>query len=142
MMLRCVFGTRSRQGYNLLEIPKFFIQDMNNEIQLVAFSRPVAQFLWIKINYQLYSEEAFPGEESLRTEILDWSKTEYTIGKDVIPDRVCSGIYKVPGIGQTGIQVALTDNLEDTPVYTSQVIPVDSTSYADLIGARIILNRM
>ena len=137
----CIWNTIAA-GIQPFGNTEVFIQDTNNEIQLVGFSRPVSQFLWIKIDYQLYSEETFPGEESLRTEILDWSKTEYTIGKDVIPDRVCSGIYKVPGIGQTVIQVALTDNLEDTPVYTSQVIPVDSTSYADLIGARIILNRM
>lgn len=115
------------------------IVDEDGDRQMISFSRPRAKYLWVRITYRLYDEETFPGVETLKAAILQWADIEYNIGKDVIPDRIYQGIYGVPGVGQCSIEVALTENLTDSPNYVTDTIPVSSTDYAVLSTDRITL---
>ena len=93
------------------------VTDSQGSTQVVKFSRPVSKYLHVKLFYTLYSEEAFPadGEARLRSAILAWALTEFTLGQDVIPQRLYAPIYTVAGVGPVIVQVALTDGEDDTP---------------------------
>ena len=115
------------------------ITDEDGDKQMISFSRPIAKYLWVRVTYRLYSEEEFTGIDSLKASILQWADIEYNLGKDVIPDRIYQGIYRIPGVGQCQIEVALTENATDTPSYTDETIAVPSTEYAVLSLDRISL---
>lgn len=115
------------------------ITDEDGDKQMISFSRPIAKYLWVRVTYRLYSEEEFTGIDSLKASILQWADIEYNLGKDVIPDRIYQGIYRIPGVGQCQIEVAITDNATDTPSYTDETIAVPSTEYAVLSLDRISL---
>ena len=115
------------------------ITDEDGDKQMISFSRPIAKYLWVRVTYKLYNEEEFTGLDSLKASILQWADIEYNLGKDVIPDRIYQGIYRIPGVGQCQIEVALTENTTDTPSYTDETIAVPSTEYAVLSLDRISL---
>lgn len=115
------------------------ITDEDGDKQMISFSRPIAKYLWVRVTYKLYNEEEFTGLDSLKASILQWADIEYNLGKDVIPDRIYQGIYRIPGVGQCQIEVALTENATDTPSYTDETIAVPSTEYAVLSLDRISL---
>lgn len=117
------------------------VLDANGKEQTVCFSRPVAKYLWIKVDYSLYSEEDFPedGEALIRESILEFAEDEYSKGKDVIRKRLTSPIYEVDGIEDIEIYICTTDSSEDEPEYHQNNIPIDETEYAEPSAARIIL---
>lgn len=104
--------------------------DANGDEQLIQFSRPVPKYLWIKVTGSLYSEEDFPGVDTLKQAILDWTTGEYTMGKDVIQSRIAVPIGQVPGVGNVTIQAALSTTPTGAHTYTDTSIPVGLTEYA------------
>lgn len=117
------------------------IIDDNDDEQVIQFSRPEAKFLWVKVTYHLYDEEQFPGEDSLRASLVDWASQEYSMGVDVIPDRIYSALYPpyIKGVGQASIQVAVTDAESDTPTFGTSVIPIAPAQFALLTAGRVQL---
>jgi len=127
------------QSYGNTEVT---IVDGNGDEQVIAFSRPQAKYLWVKITYDLYDEELAPTDNEITAALLNWAENEYSMGKDVIPDRIKGGLYEgTTGIGPSTILVAVTDTAEGTPSYGSAVIPIAPTAYATLAAARITLVR-
>ena len=118
------------------------IVDGNGDEQVIAFSRPQARYLWVKVTYSLYNEELAPTDDEIKAALLNWAENEYSMGKDVIPDRIKVGLYDgTTGIGPSTILVAVTDTADGTPSYTDNVIPIDQSDYATLAAARIDLVR-
>ncbi|MDC7234975.1 MAG: baseplate J/gp47 family protein [Spirochaetales bacterium] len=117
------------------------VKDSTGKDQTICFSRPVAKYLWIKVQYSLYSEESFPenGEELIRTSILEFAAEEYSKGKDVIRKRLSSPIYETTGIEDIDIFICLTAAPEDDPEYHQNNIPIDETEFAEAAAGRIIL---
>jgi len=127
------------QSYGNTEVT---IVDGNGDEQVIAFSRPQAKYLWVKVTYDLYDEELAPTDNEITAALLNWAENEYSMGKDVIPDRIKGGLYEgTTGIGPSTILVAVTDTAEGTPSYGSAVIPIAPTAYATLAAARITLGR-
>lgn len=127
------------QSYGNTEVT---IVDGNGDEQVIAFSRPQAKYLWVKVIYSLYDEELAPTDDEIKAAILNWAENEYSMGKDVIPDRIKGGLYEgTTGIGPSTILVAATDTAEATPSYDSGVIPIAPTDYATLAASRIALVR-
>lgn len=118
------------------------VTDKAGDQQAVSFSRPTPKYLWVKVSYHLYSEEQFPGSTAMKQGIVDWSEAEYQMGKDVIPDRIYNGIYKVPGVGQASIQVAVTDDANGTPSYGTDTVAINTSEYATLAPERITLTQV
>lgn len=118
------------------------ITDEDGDAQMIFFSRPVPEYLWIKLTYHLYDEENAPTSDEIKEAIANWAEGEYTIGKDVIPERVLAAIYppKLNGIGQASVEVAVTDESYGvTPTYTSNTIPIGPNYYAAFSVGRITL---
>lgn len=76
----------------------------------VKFTIPVATRIWVRVLYDLYSEEAFPvdGQAQIAAAVAAWAATEFIPGKDVIAPRMLGPAYTVPGIGNMVI-TASTD---------------------------------
>ena len=117
------------------------ITDSHGIEQQISFSRPTVVYLWVKVTYSLYDEEAFPGQDAVKTALVEWAEREYTLGKDVISTRINQGLYDVPGIGVATCAVAVTDSPDTAPssasYETDKQIPVAFFSYAALEDDRI-----
>lgn len=117
------------------------ITDSHGIEQQISFSRPTVVYLWVKVTYSLYDEEAFPGQDAVKTALVEWAEKEYTLGKDIISTRINQGLYDVPGIGVATCAVAVTDSPDTAPssasYETDKQIPVSFFSYAALEDDRI-----
>lgn len=117
------------------------ITDSHGIEQQISFSRPTPVYLWVKVTYSLYDEEAFPGQGAVKDALVEWAEKEYTLGKDIISTRINQGLYDVPGIGVATCAVAVTDSPDTTPssasYETDKRIPVSFFSYAALEDDRI-----
>ena len=113
--------------------------DLNGNAHTVYFNRATTKYLWIRVTYTKYSEETFPddGQSQISDAIVSWATTEYQLGKDVIPDRIKTPIYTVPGVGASAVEVAVTDLITDTPSYQSGVISVAPTVAVSVAASRI-----
>ena len=117
------------------------VKDSTGKDQTICFSRPIPKYLWIKIQYSLYSEESFPedGESLIRQSVLDFALEEYRKGKDVIRKRLSGPIYETTGIEDIEIFICITAAPEDDPEYHQNNIPIDETEYAEVSAGRVIL---
>lgn len=117
------------------------ITDSHGIEQQISFSRPTPIYLWVKVTYSLYDEEAFPGQGAVKEALVEWAEKEYTLGKDIISTRINQGLYDVPGIGVATCAVAVTNSPETAPssasYETDKRIPVSFFSYAALEDDRI-----
>ena len=117
------------------------ITDSHGIEQQISFSRPTPMYLWVKVTYSLYDEEAFPGQDVVKDALVEWAEKEYTLGKDIISTRINQGLYDVPGIGVATCAVAVTDSPDTAPssasYETDKRIPVSFFSYAALEDDRI-----
>ena len=117
------------------------ITDSHGIEQQISFSRPTPVYLWVKVTYSLYDEEAFPGQDVVKAALVEWAEKEYTLGKDIISTRINQGLYDVPGIGVATCAVAVTDSPDTAPssasYETDKRIPVSFFSYAALEEDRI-----
>lgn len=117
------------------------ITDSHGIEQQISFSRPTPVYLWVKVTYSLYDEEAFPGQNAVKDALVGWTEREYTLGKDIISTRINQGLYDVPGIGVATCAVAVTDSPDTAPssasYETDKRIPVSFFSYAALEDDRI-----
>lgn len=117
------------------------ITDSHGIEQQISFSRPTPVYLWVKVTYSLYDEEAFPGQDAVKAALVEWAEREYTLGKDIISTRINQGLYDVPGIGVATCAVAVTENTDSPPssssYETDKQIPVAFFSYAALEEDRI-----
>lgn len=117
------------------------ITDSHGIEQQISFSRPTPMYLWVKVTYSLYDEEAFPGQDVVKNALVEWAEKEYTLGKDIISTRINQGLYDVPGIGVATCAVAVTDSPDTAPssasYETDKRIPVSFFSYAALEDDRI-----
>lgn len=138
---RCIYENMPSgiQCYGNTEVA---IVDDNGDEQIISFSRPEAKYLWVKVTYHLYNEEIFPGVDSLKAAILQWSEGEYNMGKDVIPDRIYSALYPpyINGVGKADILVAVSDDPNSEPAnYGTNDISISRAQYAVLAASRITL---
>lgn len=100
-------ATGRQFGTTVVEIVDKYGQD-----QTVKFSRPLTQYLYLLVNYELYNEEIFPldGVNVIKQLCLEYGSS-LDIGEDVIPQRFYSDIYKnVPGISH--LRVGLVKNVD------------------------------
>lgn len=137
---RCIYENQPSgiQSYGNTSVN---ITDSHGIEQQISFSRPTPMYLWVKVTYSLYDEEAFPGQGVVKDALVEWAEKEYTLGKDIISTRINQGLYDVPGIGVATCAVAVTDSPDTAPssasYETDKRIPVSFFSYAALEEDRI-----
>jgi uncharacterized phage protein gp47/JayE len=82
--------------------------DSQGTTHAVKFNIPVSVPIWVKVLYDLYSEEQFPsdGQAEMAAALVDWCDAEFSPGRDVIAPRLLAPAYTVPGIGNMQITVS------------------------------------
>lgn len=93
---------------------------------------------YMRVTITEYTEEHLPSdyEDQLKQSIAEWAITEYTRGKDIIPQRAIQAVYKVPGIDTVEIEVS-TDGTN----WQTTRIPVAEAGYASLPVENIIVEK-
>lgn len=111
--------------------------DVAGEEHDVKFFRvTLATEFYMRVTITEYTEERLPTdyEYQLKTEIANWAATEYTRGKDIIPQRAIQAVYKVPGIDTVEIEVSL-----DGTTWQTSRIPISEAGYAVLPAENITI---
>ena len=84
---------------------------------------------YMKITITQYEEEVLPVDfvSQIAHAVAEWALTEYSAGKDVIPQRAIQAIYKVPGIDTVTVEVSSNGS-----TYSTDNIAIDASHYATL----------
>jgi hypothetical protein len=115
------------------------ITDSQNQTQTIFYSRPVDQYIHVRVEYQLYSEELFPADGATQIAL---AVKEYGdalgLNEDVIPQRIMGAIYaKVKGIGNLIVTAGKTLAPTDTPVLSSGITTIGRKDEAVFDVSRI-----
>ena len=111
--------------------------DLSGTEHLVNFYRvSLTTPFYMRVTITEYTEEHLPTDYSdeLKQAIAEWAVTEYTRGKDIIPQRAIQAIYKVPGIDTVLVEVST-----DGENWQTSRIPVAEAGYASLPVENIII---
>lgn len=101
----------------------------------VRFSRIGKTEFHARITVTEYGEEELPEDyaEQIRAAVAEWAVTEYTPGKDIIPQRLTVPVYRVEGIENVHVEIS-TDGGE---TWSGARKPVPEGSYAYLPAENI-----
>jgi hypothetical protein len=117
------------------------VTDSQGFTQVVSFTRPETKFIWVIVKRSLYDEEIYPadGDNMIKESIVDWSvdTNNIDVGKDVIIQRLFTPIYTVEGILNLELEIAVTDNPGDMPIYSNVNIPIGVREIANFDVSRI-----
>ena len=117
------------------------VVDSQGNNQTIYFSRPVAEYIFVKVRRKLYSEETYPtdGDNQIKQAIVDWSLTNQPVGKDVIRQRLSIPVYTIPGIGEIEITLDSSPTKPYSPSYASVDIAIAIRQYASFDIADIVV---
>lgn len=89
---------------------------------------------YMRVTITEYTEETLPTDYQyqLKETIANWAVTEYTRGKDIIPQRAIQAVYKVPGIDTVNIEVSTNGS-----TWQTARIPVPEAGFASLPAENI-----
>jgi uncharacterized phage protein gp47/JayE len=117
------------------------VVDSNGDSQTVYFSRKTDQYAWIRVTYEINSEEDFPstGEEDIKTAVVDKGEAMYS-GEDFEPTKFYAPIYSnVAGVYVTNLEIAITALPTDTPTYGTTRLSVAETEDLNFDTDRVIV---
>ena len=102
------------------------ITDTQLQTQVIKFSRPVDQYIHVRVEYQLYSEELFPADGAVQiASIVKTYGDSLGLNEDVIPQRIMAAIYtNIQGIGNLVVTAGKTTNPLDTPTLSSSITTI------------------
>lgn len=96
--------------------------DVNGDLQVCKFSRPVTKFAWVRVTVTaLNSEEALTASASqaIKDAVLSYGQS-LSIGQDLITQRFYGPIYGgTSGIGQLLVEIDVTDTDAGPPTYSA-----------------------
>lgn len=104
------------------------VLDSSGTAQHVRWTRPSSVSAWFQVSITQYEEEALPESWALAVAeaIAEWADGHYTLGKDVIPQRVCVPVFSVPGILNVSVSAAVSYAGTVPTEFTTQRIRVSS----------------
>lgn len=120
------------------------VADLNGVLKDINFSRAQPQYIQIRAEYKLYSEERFleTGAQGIKDAIYDFGTSgEFIINKDVIPQRMLGGIYSgVSGISSVSLKIDATTLPNTAPTYVvDTVVTIGIREYATFVRDLIII---
>jgi len=123
------------RSYGNTNVP---IIDSQGNTQQIFFTRGVPVYMFATVVLTLNPQETFPanGQELVAQAIAAYGNT-LGIGTDVIIQRVQAAVFTVPGIASATIQLARTNNPNDTPTYVSTNILIADTEVSAWDVSRI-----
>ena len=118
----------------------FIVKDDNDHGQMIRFSRPESKYAWIRISVnKLYEEETLSEDvlESIQHSIMEYGNS-LSVGEDIIVQRFFGPVYQnTQGIGAITIEVALTDDEAEDPIYSMSSQSIEKREIAQFSLDRI-----
>lgn len=118
----------------------FTVKDDNGHGQMVRFSRPEDTYAWVRISVnKLYEEEVLSEDvlESIQNAVIEYGNS-LTVGEDIIVQRFFGPIYQnTSGIGAITVEVALTHDAADQPIYSMENQTIEKREIAQFSLDRI-----
>lgn len=120
------------------------IVDSQGYSQTIHYSRPSQLLIFVRVKRAFYSEEAYPVDvdEQIKDAIVAWAAGEFTLGKDVIRQRLSIPIYSVPGVGDILIALDSSTDPLHIPVYAASDIPISARQIAAFEQSRIVVEAL
>ena len=119
------------------------VTDDNGESQPVEFSRPVSQYLWVRVTVtDFYPEEDLPDDtvQAIKAAVVATAQA-LTVGEDVITQRFIGPIYAATsGIGMINVETAITAGPSDTPTYSTANKAIGRSDLAVASESRAVVN--
>ena len=113
--------------------------DTNGDPQPVKFARPTEREAYVKVVYEVYDEESYPGETeavaAIKASILAYGDT-FRIGQDMIRDRFYTPIYTA-GVDGIGAIATLEIALDSPPSWQTTDIEVGPDEIAMFADSRL-----
>ena len=83
-----------------------------------------------KITITEYEEEDLPDDyvDRIKTAVDEWATAEYTVGKDVIPQRITVPVYGIAGIDSVSVEVSM----DGGSTWSGTRQPIGAGAYASL----------
>lgn len=110
----------------------------DDKLGLVRFSRPENIYVGVSLTISPYTEESGLPENYeylLKQSILKWSLTEFTIGKDVIRERIYVPIYQAfSGMGTVEVKIGVAENSVVFPSVSEENIEINNRQIATMVS--------
>mgnify|MGYP000480597190 CR=1 FL=1 len=102
----------------------------------IQFTRASNIPLYVQVTPLIYDEESLSSDyiEQIRSNMLTFASTEYTLGKDVLPQRLLSAVIGISGLAGALITVSL-----DGITYTTDSLSVSDFQQATLSSDNITI---
>lgn len=114
------------------------IKDEQGQNQAINFEKVSSRYIYVNIDYRLYSEEVFPadGEDLIKQSVVE-SINSLSVGEDVIQGRLYGGIYQtVAGVSNIVIKLAYKDTSSGVlSPFSSEYpieVPLNKESYCEV----------
>ena len=91
----------------------------------IKFSRPVNNYLWVKVAIGSYNtEEQFPidGEAAIKDALLKFGQDFFNIGDVIVTQKFYTPVFDIAGIGSVMIALAATETVDGPPSYSANNI--------------------
>ncbi len=100
----------------------YTIQDEEGADQQASYSPIVTRYVHMIVEYQVFDEEFLPSQADnlIRQAVVRYAEERTSEqGKDLLPPEYAGPIYReVPGLYNVRIQLGVTDEPDDAPLYT------------------------
>lgn len=117
------------------------VTDDNGDGQTISFSRATEKYAWVRVTIQALNPEETPTANmsaAIKTAVYDFCSGEFDVGDDVIIQKIYGPIYDaIDGIGQILIEAAITDAVDDTPIYSPSNVTISRSQRAVFDESRI-----
>lgn len=114
--------------------------DPNGDGQTCSFSRPDTVYAWVRVTVtELESEESLTvaAATAIQEAVLEYGQT-FSVGTDLNVQRFYSPIFKnTTGIASITVELDITPNPGDTPIYGSANIEIGRSEIAEFSMDRI-----
>jgi uncharacterized phage protein gp47/JayE len=89
------------------------IVDSGGVNHTIKFSRPVTKYIWIKVSIELNLEEVLPadGIDQIKNAMLLFCNSEFTMGDDIIIQKLYAPVFEIVGVYSALIEIAATDTI-------------------------------
>jgi len=116
------------------------VLDTNGDNQIIKFSRPVKKYIWINITIQQGGDYTLPTnyQEQAKEEIMNKYALNIEIGNDILPIHISSVVaLNIKGVKNAIVEIATTDNINNTPSYSTEMIEIADSEVAIFDKSRI-----
>lgn len=114
------------------------VTDSKGKSHVVKLSKVLTKYAHVNVVVTKSTETAFPvdGLSQIQQAILAHGQS-FVIGNDMIHQSFYKPIYGVSGIASAVVQISVTNNSDDEPVYVSESIAIGKTTKVDFDLSRI-----